>query len=129
MTGLGLAGLVQVILVLDRVIGVIQIPTIGLIDLMRVILGINIILLISLGYVWGANAWRFRSKHTMGLFVFSILLLAENALAFYLFVFHNVLSGWISNPAFVPLIAQYAMLSIRALEFCGLVFLTWVTWD
>jgi hypothetical protein len=129
MTGPGLAGLMQVILVLDRVIGVIQISAIGLIDLMRVILGINIILLISLGYVWGTNAWRFRSKHTMGLFVFSILLLAENALAFYLFVFHNVLSVWISNPTAVPPPAQYAMLSIRVLEFCGLVFLTWVTWD
>jgi hypothetical protein len=122
MTGPGLAGLTQVILV-------IQIPTIGLIDLMRVILGINIILLISLGYVWGTNAWRFRSKHTMGLFVFSILLLAENALAFYLFVFDPTLSHWVETTAFVPRPAQITMLSIRVLEFCGLVFLTWVTWD
>ena len=129
MTELGLAGLAQVILVLDQVIGVIQTVPIGLIDLMRIVLGVNIILLIGLGYVWGRNVLRFRSKHTTGLFVFSILLLAENALAFYLFVFHTVLSGWISNPALVPPIAQYAMLSIRVLEFCGLVFLSWVTWD
>lgn len=129
MTGIGLTSLVQMVSVPDQVIGVIQIPPIGMIDLMRIVLGINIILLIGLGYVWGRNVWRFRSKHTMGLFVFSILLLAENALAFYLFVFHDVLSGWIANPAYVPPIAQNAMLAIRVLEFCGLVFLSWVTWD
>lgn len=117
------------VLVLDRITGVIQIPAIGLIDLMRVVLGINILLLISLGYVWANNARKFRSKHTIGLFVFAALLFLENGLAFYLFVFHDVLSAWVSNPNVVPPPAQYAMLSIRVLEFCGLAFLTWITWD
>lgn len=129
MTELGLAGLAQVVLVLDQVIGVIQISQIGLIDLMRIVLGVNIVLLVGLGYVWGRNVWRFRSKHTMGLFVFSILLLAENALAFYLFVFDPTLSHWVETASFVPRPAQITMLAIRVLEFCGLVFLSWVTWD
>jgi hypothetical protein len=129
MNGLGIAGPMLAILALNRVIGVVQIPAIGLIDLMRVVLGLNILLLISLGYVWANNAWRFRSKHTIGLFVFAVLLLLENGLAFYLFVFHPVLSAWVTNSTLVPPIAQYAMLSIRILEFLGLLFLTWITWD
>lgn len=101
----------------------------GLVDLMRVVLGINLVLLASLGYVWANNAWKFRSKHTIGLFVFALLLFADNGLSFYFFVFHDVLTGWITNPTLVPPIAQYAMLSVRVLELCGLLFLTWVTWD
>lgn len=115
----------------DQLVGVVQLQlsSIGLIDIMRVVLAINIILLFSLVYVWAKNAWMFRSKHTMGMFMFAALLLAENGLAFYLFVFHTVLSAWIANPGFVPPIAQYAMLSIRILELLGLLFLTWITWD
>jgi hypothetical protein len=131
MTGLAIAGLIQMVLVFHQVIGVIQIQvsSIGLIDLMRIVLGVNIVLLIGLGYVWGRNVWRFRSKHTTGLFVFSILLLAENALAFYLFMFDPTLSTWVETASLVPRPAQITMLSIRVLELGGLLFLSWVTWD
>lgn len=102
---------------------------VGLIDAMHVFSVLNVALLIGLGYVWGRNFLQFRSKHTLGLLVFAVLLLAENALAIYLFVFHPDLTAWINNAKLVPTIAQRAMLALRILEFVGIAFLTWVTWD
>ncbi|EMA45395.1 hypothetical protein [Halococcus saccharolyticus] len=100
-----------------------------LIDAMHALSVLNVLLLAGLGYVWGRNFYRFRSKHTLGLLVFAVLLLAENALAIYLFVFNPDLTVWINTASLVPPIAQRAMLALRALEFAGIVFLTWVTWD
>ncbi|WP_049903004.1 hypothetical protein [Halococcus agarilyticus] len=101
-----------------------------LIDAMRVLSALNVLLLLGLGYVWGRNFYRFRSKHTLGLLVFAVLLLAENALSIVFFVFNfEGLTAWVTDPSFVPTIAQQAMLTLRALEFAGVVFLTWVTWD
>lgn len=90
---------------------------------------LNVLLLLGLGYVWGRNFLQFRSKHTLGLLVFAVLLLAENVLAIYFFVFHDQLTVWIDTASLVPPIAQTAMLALRVLEFGGIVFLTWVTWD
>ncbi|WP_049999056.1 hypothetical protein [Halococcus sediminicola] len=100
-----------------------------LIDAMRVFSALNVALLLGLGYVWGRNFLQFRSKHTLGLLVFAVLLLAENALAIYFFVFHQTLTLWVTNPELVPPIAQEAMLALRIFEFGGIAFLTWVTWD
>lgn len=102
---------------------------VGLIDAMHVFSVLNVVLLLGLGYVWGRNFLQFRSKHTLGLLVFAILLLAENALALYLFVFYHDLTVWINSAKLVPAIAQRAMLALRILEFVGIAFLTWVTWD
>lgn len=99
-----------------------------LIDAMHAFSVLNVALLIGLGYIWGRNFLQFRSKHTLGLLVFAVLLLAENALAIYLFVFHHDLTVWINTASLVPPIAQRAMLALRVLEFVGVVFLTWVTW-
>jgi hypothetical protein len=100
-----------------------------LIDAMRAFSALNVLLLCGLGYVWGRNFLQFRSKHTLGLLVFSLLLLAENALAIYFFVFHQTLTPWVTDPQLVPPIAQGAMLALRVFEFGGIAFLTWVTWD
>jgi|SRR5699024_10438977 len=100
-----------------------------LIDAMRAFGVLNILLLLGLGYVWGRNYLQFRSKHTLGLLVFAVLLLAENALAVYLFVFDPTLTGWVTNAQLVPPPAQKAMFALRVLEFAGIAFLTWVTWD
>ena len=100
-----------------------------LIDAMRAFSVLNVLLLCGLGYVWGRNFLQFRSKHTLGLVVFAVLLLAENALAIYFFVFHHTLTLWVTNPELVPPIAQEAMVALRLFEFGGIAFLTWVTWD
>ena len=90
---------------------------------------LNILLLAGLLYVWGSNWWRLRSKHTLGLALFCVFLLAENAAAAYLFIAHPMLSDWIANPELVPRPAQITLAGLRLLEFGGLAFLTWVTWD
>lgn len=99
------------------------------IDAFRAFSALNVALLVGLGYIWGRNYVQFRSKHTLGLFVFAVLLLLENLLAVYFFVFHATLTAWILDPQAVPPIAQFAMSSLRALEFAGLVFLSWISWD
>jgi hypothetical protein len=102
---------------------------VGLIDIMHAFSVLNVLLLLGLGYVWGRNFLQFRSKHTLGLLVFAVLLLAENALSIYFFVFHNHLTAWINTASMVPPPAQRAMLALRILEFIGIAFLSWVTWD
>ncbi|WP_254545130.1 hypothetical protein [Halomarina pelagica] len=100
-----------------------------LIDLMRVALGVNLVLLVGLLYVWVRNYLQFRSKHTFGLSLFGVFLLGENALALYFFAFHPVLSPWVADPTLVPRPAQIAMLVLRLLELVAIGVLLWTTWD
>lgn len=97
------------------------------IDVARVSTALNVVLLLGLSYVWLDNYRQFRSKHTLGLSVFSLLLLAQNAIALYVYSWDDVLSAWFATA--VPPIAWKAMLTLHVLEFLALVFLTWVTWD
>lgn len=100
-----------------------------LVDVMRVVASLNLLLLLGLTYVWGRNWWELRSKHALGLTLFGLFLLGENLLTLYYFVFQPTLTAWITNPDLVPPIAQKAMATLRLLEFAGLVFLSWITWD
>jgi hypothetical protein len=93
----------------------------------RISAAINVLLLIGLGYVWARNYLQFRSKHTLGLFVFSVLLLAENACALYYYLVDPTLSAWFATA--VPGIAWRAMMLLHVLETVALLFLAWVTWD
>lgn len=100
-----------------------------LVTLVRVFIVLNLVLLAGLVYVWGRNYASLRSKHSLGLVLFAVFLLGENALAAYFFLLDPTLTAWITNPDQVPPVAQGAMMSLRVLEFGGLAFLTWVTWD
>ena len=100
-----------------------------LVSIVQVFAVLNILLLGALLYVWGGNWWSLRSKHTLGLVLFGVFLLGENALAAYLFILDPTLSAWIRNPDMVPYPAQLALATLRVFEFGGLVFITWVTWD
>lgn len=99
------------------------------VTLVRVFIVLNLVLLLGLGYVWGRNYAQLRSKHSFGLLLFAVFLFAENALAGYFFIIDPTLTGWITNESLVPPVASGAMMSLRAFEFAGLAFLTWVTWD
>jgi len=90
---------------------------------------VNVLLLLALCGVWTRNYRQFRSKHTLGLLVFGVFLLAENALAVYVFAFHPVLSVWFASPKKVPTLPGQAMMTLRVLETGAILFLTWVTWD
>jgi hypothetical protein len=93
----------------------------------RISVVLNVLLLLGLGYVWARNYLQFRSKHTLGLLVFSLLLLAENACALYYYLVDPTLSVWFATA--VPDIAWRAMMLLHVLETFALLFLAWVTWD
>jgi len=95
-------------------------------DVARVAMGVNVLLLLALCAIWGRNYRQFRSKHTLGLLVFGVLLLCENALGLYYFLFDTALTAWFSG---LPEIAATALMALRILETAGVAFLLWVTWD
>lgn len=99
------------------------------VNLIRVFIVLNMVLLLALAYVWGRNYAQLRSKHALGLILFALFLLGENGLAAYFFIVDPTLSAWITNAEQVPTIAQQAMMLLRVLEFGGLAFLTWITYD
>jgi len=94
----------------------------------RTLAGVNLLLLLGLCYVWGVNYAEFRSKHTLGLLVFAVLLLGRNAWALYIYQFDPLLAAWFASEA-VPDPAWTAMLTLHLLETLALAFLAWVTWD
>jgi len=93
----------------------------------QVAVGINILLLLGLCWVWGRNYYQLRSKHTLGMLVFAALLLAENGFSLYYYLVDPTLSAWFSTS--VPDPAWQAMLLFHVLEMLALAFLSWVTFD
>ncbi|WP_435347271.1 hypothetical protein [Haloarchaeobius sp. HRN-SO-5] len=99
------------------------------VDLAKVSTVVNVCLLVALGYVWSRNYLRFRSKHTLGLLVFSAFLLAENALVLYYYMLDPMLSEWWHTESMVPIVVWQTQMLLHVLETFGLAFLVWVTWD
>ncbi|GGL54338.1 hypothetical protein [Halocalculus aciditolerans] len=96
-------------------------------DVVRAASALNVIVLLALCAVWVRNYWQFRSKHALGLSVFGVLLLAENALGFYFFTIDEVRAAWFSSA--VPPVAGTALMVLPVLELAALAFLAWVTLD
>ena len=96
------------------------------VDLAKVSTGVNVLLLLVLGYIWGRNYLKFRSKHTLGLLIFSVFLLLENALVLYYYLVDPTLSGWWHDQISPVWRAQ---MLIHGLQTFGLAFLVWVSWD
>jgi hypothetical protein len=88
---------------------------------------LNVLLLAVLLFVWGRNYLDLRSKHALGLLVFAVLLLLENAVALYIYLLDPTLSVWFSSA--VPAIAWRGMMSLHVLETAGIAFLVWITMD
>jgi len=100
---------------------------VGWIDLARVAVSLNALLLGVLIYVWGRNYLSLRSKHTLGLLLFAVLLLGENVFALYFYLLDPLLSVWFQDA--VPDPAWQAMVVLHVLETFALAVLAWVTWD
>lgn len=96
------------------------------VDVARVAIVVNLLLLAALGGVWGRNYLQLRSKHSLGLLVFAALLFAENGFALYFYQFDPALKVWVTA---VPDVAQTAMTTLRVLESLALAVLAWITWD
>jgi hypothetical protein len=88
-------------------------------DVARVAAGLNILLLAVLVGIWGRNYLEIRSKQTLGSVIFAAFLLVENALALFYYL----------DPPQMSLPAVRAMMYLQILEFVGIAFLVYVTWD
>jgi hypothetical protein len=89
------------------------------VDLARLSAGLNVLLLLSIGYVWAESYRRIRSRHTLVTFLFALFLLAENALALYYYL----------TSASLPAAAMRAMMTLSVFETVGLALLAYVTWE
>ena len=99
-----------------------------LIDVVRLAVLANVLLLAGLCYVWGRNYLQFRSKHTVGLLLFGALLLAQNLLHLYYYLLDPTLSTWWHSSA-VSAPVWEAQMVLHVAQTVGLAILTWVTWD
>lgn len=84
-------------------------------------------LLAALTVIWGRNYRQLRSRQTLGMLVFALLLLVENGFALYVYLLDPVLSVWFSTS--VPDPAWQAMIVFHVLETVAIAFLTLVTLD
>jgi len=91
-----------------------------LLDIARAAAGANVLLLLALGYVWGTNYLRIRSKQTLGTLTFVVFLLGENLLALYYYL---------TIVAPLPNAAIRAMMYLQMLETLALLALTYVTYE
>lgn len=98
------------------------------VSLAQVATATSAVLLLALASVWVRNYRQLRSKHTLGMLVFALLLFVENAFALYVYLLDPTLSTWFGSTA-VPDVAWYAMLGFHVLEALAVGFLTWVTFD
>lgn len=89
-----------------------------MVDAARVAAGLNILLLIGLLTVWVRNYRAVAGSILLGLIVFGVLLLAENAVALYFYS---------TAPAMPPLAVEFMML-LQVLETVGIAALFYTTW-
>lgn len=97
------------------------------VDVARLATAVNVLLLAGLAYVWGRNYAKLRSKHTLGLLMFSLFLLAENGLTLYYYLLDPDISIWFNTQ--MPTIVWQATMLLHVLQAVGLAFLAWATWD
>lgn len=94
-------------------------------DAARLAAGVNVLLLLGLGWVWLSNYRRHGAAHTLGLLVFAALLLVQNALWLYFYVLHPQFIGWFENAS---VDVQIGVTLLCGLELVALAFLARITW-
>lgn len=87
--------------------------------------GLNLGLLAVLGSVWLRNYRRHRASHTLGLLVFSSVLVVQNALWLYFYGLHPAFIGWYVNTTTE---VQIGMTALCGLETVALLVLARITW-
>jgi hypothetical protein len=91
-------------------------------DAARTAAVINVVLLLGLIAIWVRNYREIRAPMTLGSIVFAVLLLGENALAFYYYTLAPIRTE-LSAPA------VRAMMYLQILEAIGIAVLSYVTWQ
>lgn len=95
-------------------------------DLARITAGVNVLLLLALGYVWVQGYRDHGAAHTLGLIVFASFLLVENALWLYFYVIHPSFIGWFLETGTD---VQIGLNLLCGLELVALAFLAKLTWQ
>lgn len=86
---------------------------------------LNVLLLLLLGSVWLRNYLNHGASHTLGLLVFAVFLLIENALWLYLYLLHPAFQGWFTGAGTD---VQVGVTLLCALELVALLVLVRITW-
>lgn len=92
----------------------------------RLAAAVNIILLLGLGSVWLRNYRAHGADHTLGLLVFAALLLVQNALWLYFYVFHPVFVGWYAATSVDVQIGVSLLCGLELVALLALVRITWI---
>ena len=90
-----------------------------LMNIATVVNGINILLVLSLLYVYLKNLVKIKSIFTIGLVIFALLFLLQNIISFYFFI--------TMMPYFVNEVESYVFL-FSILQTLAFIVLNWITW-
>jgi hypothetical protein len=86
----------------------------------RVAAGVNVVLLVALGVVWGRNYLDHGARHTLMLLAFATFLFVENALWVYFYTFVPGFAAWFTAAGTN---AQVGLTMLCGLETIALVFI------
>lgn len=89
-------------------------------DLARLAVGLNLVVLAALGGVWLRNYLDHGARHTLMFLVFAGVLFAQNLLWLYFYTLHPGFVGWYGNAG---VDVQVGMVGLCGLETVGLVVL------
>jgi len=89
-------------------------------DLSRVAIGLNLVLLAALGGVWLRNYLDHGARHTLMLLVFATVLVLQNLLWLYFYTLHSAFVGWYLASG---IDVQLGILALCGLELVGLAVL------
>jgi hypothetical protein len=89
-------------------------------DLARLTVGLNMVLLAALGGVWLRNYLDHGARHTLMLLVFAAVLFLQNVLWLYFYTLHPAFVGWYLASG---IDVQLGVLALCGLELVGLAVL------
>ncbi|QLG64228.1 hypothetical protein [Halorarum salinum] len=95
-----------------------------LLDVARAAAGVNVLLLLVMGWVWLGNYRRHGASHTLGFLVVGAFLLVENVLWLYFYLAHPAFVGWFVDAGTD---VQAGMTMLCGLELVALVVLARIT--
>ncbi len=96
-----------------------------LLDLARGAAAVNILILLSLVYVWGTGYRQHGASHTLGLLVFAAFLVFQNLLWILLYGFDSGFIDWFLRSDFDR---QLAITGLCGVQTIALIFIARVTW-
>lgn len=90
-----------------------------ILDAARVAAALNVVMLLAITAIWARTYREVRAPLTLGVIVFGLFLLAENAVALYFYF----------NAPAMPSVAVEVMMLLQVLETVGIGALAYVTWQ